>query len=435
MSSKIRFEGMILLLGLALAAPGCGKKEEKKSQDEATKAPDKGMEADRPQPKGMEPDMPQPKGLKATADATAAKPAAAASALEPIPDDQNFVAEVKKTQDILFCESGGKKDLACQALEAAIAKYRTDIQKPMRDWLATRQPADLPATVLYPFAGGDLVTELTVFPKARTYVNISLEHSGPPDPLSKLPEKGQLAGKLQFMKAAKNFLTYGENFSVVLQKQEASKLPGMLPMFLMGLRIHGGEVTAVRYFAVSPDGTLKYHTKADVAKKAPKARAKGQGWKNPQFSARFSNVEIRFKLPGDAQERVLRHLAANLSNVGLKKLPGMEPMLKALGPRALQIKASSYLLWTNDFTAIREWAFDQASDFISDISAPFPEWLKGKGWTVELFGKYRCAVNQNLVGFSLPWRKAFQGKTEPVPFRYGYRDCDQANSLIIGKRK
>ena len=74
--------------------------------------------------------------------------------------------------------------------------------------------------------------------------------------------------------------------------------------------------------------------------------------------------------------------------------PTMPPL------RSVQIKASSYLLWTNDFTAIRAWTFEQAGYFVSDISAPFP--ASGNGVVVQLLEK------------QAPTEQEFTGKKEEI---------------------
>ena len=52
--------------------------------------------------------------------------------------------------------------------------------KPARAFFAAHVPKDVPKKVVYPFAGGDLSTALTVYPDADEITNMSLEPAGDP---------------------------------------------------------------------------------------------------------------------------------------------------------------------------------------------------------------------------------------------------------------
>lgn len=357
------------------------------------------------------------------------------------PRDANVVGpeadlgpEVRQLFGVLFCGSG-QPDAKCARLDRLVARYRKAYLKPMREWLEKRRPKTLPDTVLYPFAGADLLSALSVFPEQRRFIHLALEHGGPPDPLRGAPAKRVAAARWQLLWMAGALLAHGESFSVDLQKQEQAGLPGVLPILLVGLRVHGGTPTGLSYLEVKPDGTVRRYTRQELTAGAPRARRLYVSWKDPRYSRRFSHLELRFRLPGDARDRVVRHFAANLANQGLARARGVAKHLEKIGPVALMIKASSYLLWTRDFSRIRELAFTPARFAIGDISLPYPGWLLKQGFKLETHGRYRCHPKPKLRSSAVPWVQLFRRpKSRLLPFRYGYRDCARNDHLVLLRR-
>jgi hypothetical protein len=348
-----------------------------------------------------------------------------------MPAEAECGAEAKRLFDLLFCE-GIAADAHCKKLEGAMERYRKGYREPMRAWLAKERPTNLPSTLLYPFAGGDLVSALSSFPDQREFVHLSLEHGGPPAPFKDgaSPRLTQARGML--FRMADLLLRHGESFSVDLQKQEQALLPGVLPMLLVGVKVHGGTPTGLAYLKVTPEGSLQRWTRNELDAPGPRARRLYTTWKDPKFSARFANLELRFRLPGDSSDRRVIHLSANLADVGLKRAPGVDRYLSALGPSALMIKASSYLMWTGDFSRIRDLIFEKASFAISDFTAPYPGWLKKRGFSLGLHGRYDCMRNPRLRESAKPWIEAFRRPTsQALPFRWGYIDCKNQNHVVL----
>jgi hypothetical protein len=339
--------------------------------------------------------------------------------------------EAKRLFATLFCEDR-PADRHCQQLTAAMERYRKGYREPMRAWLGKERPADLPDTLLYPFAGADLVSALSAFPDQRRFVHLSLEHGGPPDPLRARKPAEVVQARAMLFRMAELLLRHGESFSVDLQKQEQALLPGVLPMLLVGVKLHGGTITGLAYLRLTPEGALVPWTRAELQATGPRARRLYTTWKDPRYSARFTHLELRFRLPGDTVDRRVIHLSANLADVGLRRSPGVVAHLEALGPVALMIKASSYLMWTLDFSRIRDLIFARTRFAISDFTAPYPGWLKKRGFQLALHGQYDCMRNPRLKESARPWIQAFRKPTSrKLPFRWGYFDCKNQNHLVL----
>jgi hypothetical protein len=359
-----------------------------------------------------------------------------AAVLAETQDGSDVVSRVRETERVLFC-SGRTVDDWCRAIDAAIAGYRKEAVAPTRAWLAEHPlPEPMPDTVLYPFAGGDLVAVLNVLPRHRHLVLVSLEQAGLPRPLHQADAATIWEARLRYGRAVEKFLAHGISYTRDLEQLGFARLPGILPYLLLGLRVHGGGITGLRYLSLEPDGRLR-----GLDRKALEDGGLDTPWNvssgpmSPRRRKRFAHVEVRFRLPGDRADRVVRHLDANLANAELHRVPGLLPYLARLGPRVLVLKASSYLLWSPAFSRIRDAVFAGATRLVADPSAPDPAWLRRLGFSLQVFGRFTCKVVDDFRWYVKPWAEEFARQAPPeLPFRFGYRDCNKQNALIIGKR-
>ena len=167
----------------------------------------------------------------------------------------------------------------CKLVKEAQDAYLQKWVKPARAFFAEKVPASVPKKVVYPFAGGDLSTALTVYPDADEITTMSLEPAGDPRTLAALaaplpdvaktakPGSGsapapradpRLERALATIEKELKFL-YRVNFSNTLNMIDAMRggmLPTQLIFGLSALKIHGYEVVSLRYFNIQPDGTL-----------------------------------------------------------------------------------------------------------------------------------------------------------------------------------
>ena len=100
-----------------------------------------------------------------------------------------------------------------------------------------------------------------------------------------------------------------------LEKESKTELPGEILFDLAALVVHGDEPVSLRYFRLTPDGSIAYVTQADIdAAKKPGERR-----------ALFANAELRFRRAGDtaAPVQVLRHMSFNLDDAHLKADPSL----------------------------------------------------------------------------------------------------------------
>src|SRR5207237_5234090 len=109
----------------------------------------------------------------------------------------------------------------CEIIKAAQSDYLDKWVKPASEFFAAHVPKDVPKTVVYPFAGGDLSTALTVYPDADEITTISLEPAGDPRDLGTLKGK-DLEKALKKVEYELKFL-YRVNFSNTINMIDAMR--------------------------------------------------------------------------------------------------------------------------------------------------------------------------------------------------------------------
>jgi hypothetical protein len=377
--------------------------------------------------------------------------AAALLAATPEAQPKDFIDDARLLFRVVACtgEEPLPEGLDAKVLEPycktqldRMAKYREHWGSVARDFLTALRPAGLPTTVVYPFGGGDLLSALTTYPDAAEVTTLSLELAGDPRRLRGLKDSKKLAANLAaLLEATKSTWVSNDGKSVNLSKLQKGELPGQLSFHLLGLATQGQRPVSVKYFRIEPDGALHYLTEADIAAlEATKAAKLKSEWASPDFSPAFANVEIAFvakDAPAGATPRVHRHIGANLADDALAAHPELLKHLEAKGKVCAMTKAASYLLWRNDFNAMRKYLLEHMEYMVSDSTGIPPDYVKKAGFVQETYGSFEKSFltaprdfNQQLVKLfaSQPARK--------LPFRYGYPDgSDQRRShLVITKR-
>lgn len=326
----------------------------------------------------------------------------------------------------------------CNAILKAQTAYNERWVTPARAFFAERVPKDVPKRVVYPFAGGDLSTALTVYPDADEITNISLEPAGDPRAIDTL-RGNELKKALEKVAYELSFL-YRVNFSNTLNMIDAMRggaLPTELIFALSALKIHGFEVVALRYFTINEDGTLRYLTDDDIAKAPPVADSK------PQVrNAIFANAELQFRRHS-GRTQIYRHIRQNLGDAdgkgigpGLRSDPRVLRYLEAKGEVAAMTKAASYLLSWDSFSLIRGYLTSHAQWMVSDATGVAPKWGRPAGYEYETYGAFVGPHIPAGSGIAKDWRSEFGAQTKrQLKFRFGYPDKSRNNHLVIMRKK
>jgi hypothetical protein len=359
----------------------------------------------------------------------------------------DFTAEGKALLAVGACGEGAAPDnVTAKALERHCGLIKKTQDAYITSWLslarpffAEKVPKDIPKKVVYPFAGGDLSTALTVYPDADEITTISLEPAGDPRTLSVLKGKA-LDTALQKIEYELKFL-YRVNFSNTLNMIAAmrgGRLPTQLIFGLSALKIHGFELVALRYFRLNDDGSIHYLDDDDI-KKAPDA---AKDTTAEQRNYLFSNAEVQFRRP-NGRIQVWRHMRHNLGNDASKGIgPGLKEdttvikHLERKGPIAAMTKAASYLLSWASFSIIRNYLTANVVWMVSDATGIAPKWGKPAGFEYETYGGFKEPHIPAGSDIAKNWRTEFaaQPKRE-LKFRFGYYDKNLTNHLVIMRKK
>jgi hypothetical protein len=281
--------------------------------------------------------------------------------------------------------------------------------------------------VVYPFAGGDLSTALTVYPDADEITTISLEPAGDARSIDDL-RGGELADALDEQRKELKFL-YTVDFSNtmnLIDSMREGRLPGQLIFSLNALRVHGLEPVALRYFRIEPDGSLAYLSDDEVAHTGDPRKVGAQ-----DRNYKFSNMELQFRSPGDARVRVYRHIRQNLDNEHLKD-GRIVKHLAAKGKVAGMTKAASYLLGWESFSTIRKYLLEHVVWMVSDATGIPPQYATPAGFTQETYGTFEGPHISAGADNTKAWITLWKGQPKrELPFRFGYPDTHNHRHLVI----
>jgi hypothetical protein len=386
---------------------------------------------------------PPPSAPASAAQAAADAAAAVASATPdagPAPEEtlegQTFTKEVLAAFRVAAC--GGDDawipanierkvvDSHCQMLLPAFAEYKKEWLEVAMPFIAKLRPPNLPATVVYPFGGGDLVSAIATYPDLTEITTISLEIAGDVRPVLKADNR-RLEKELSVLREhlGKLFLK-AHSRTVNLDIETRGAIPGEVAFTMAALAIHGYEPITLRYFDFDTDGNLVFYKDEDFTK-----YDKAKAGKNP-----FSNAEIRFRKKGDSKVKILRHVAFDLSDGSLRRSPALLKHLDKKGKVSTMTKAASHLLWDDkNFSVIREWLMQHTDWMISDTTGVPPRIAKKYGFVQDVYGQYEwpepfgTVNNQDAQAFHDLFKNA-----QPITFRYGYPDNKSHGHIVVTRK-
>jgi hypothetical protein len=327
----------------------------------------------------------------------------------------------------------------CKAVTAAIATWQARFRDKAKPFFA-REVATAPASVVYPFGGGDLVTALVVYPDATEYTTLSLEGMGDPRvPLATTPAK--LGGQLAHLRDTLA-VTFGWAWNTTYQLSNASsdsergaQPPAILVSALVALAANGYEPVSVRYFTLADDGAIHYLDDAAIAAWDREQHATTRKQQNAVQTGLFDDVEIAFRVKGDANapQKTFRHITADLSDKALADHGAALAFLGKLPAHvAAMTKAASYLLWKPAFGKLRDYLLAHAAVMVSDDTGIPPS--LASSFTYKVWGRYLGShfdfadqtIAKQLVAL---WKGA--ANQGAIDFRFGYYDnADHAHVMI-----
>ncbi len=288
----------------------------------------------------------------------------------------------------------------------------------IRTWSATNIPSRKPV-LFYMFSGPDFLYADAFFSDASTYVLSGLEPVGQIPDLAALPPRA-LGGELRGLQSSLNSVLSFSFFITKKMKTELrdGRLTGTLPILYTFLARSGKTVKETTLVSLNPDGSM---TPFDAAAQPAKGISPG--------------AKITFSSSGGA-EQTLYYFNTDLSDWGLKS-SGFLTFCKGLGQGDSFVKSASYLMHSDNFSAVRDFIVANSATLVQDDSGVPLRFLDGKSWRLTAFGRY-------LRPIGIFSRKTYQpqmqemfakGHAQPLDFGIGYRWRPNESNLLLAIRE
>lgn len=272
-------------------------------------------------------------------------------------------------------------------MEREWARFDRGRLERMRAW--AQAELDVRGAVFYPFSGPDFVYAYNLFPRAGTYVLAALEPVGTVPPPDQVP-----LGALRGVQSSLHTLLTAGYF---VTKDMRANLRGTLPILYIMLARSGCTILDVKPIA--------------------------------------NGVQIRFDAANGGR-RTLFYVTSDLSNGGFRGNKGLHSLLRESGARTAFTKAASYLMHTNEFSAIRESLLNNFRVIVQDDSGiPFRYFDPAK-WNIRLHGAYTPPLDLFKEHYQPDLAQAYgSGAGRPVEFGLGYRWNPREATVIVASRK
>lgn len=295
------------------------------------------------------------------------------------------------------------------AMDRAWAALERDRLQPMRAWSA-RELRGLHSvrTVLYPFGGPDNLHLQVLHPWAERYVLLGLE------PVGTVPELGRLTMRKDLAHLRATLRTAFQSSFFITKDLERDlrhpELRGVLPVLLAFQARLGQELRGIELLDLDGEG-----------RPAP-LKADGR-----PVAAR-----IRYRHPGDREDRELWYLRADLSNYGLHRDPRILGFLRGLGRPHSFLKSASYLLHRPSFTRFREDLARLSGSILQDDSGIPQRYLDAQRWTVTLYGAYQSPIALFKPYAQPELAERYHGRdVRALDFGIGYKHRGRSSNLTL----
>ena len=299
--------------------------------------------------------------------------------------------------------------------EAAFAKIVRGKFARLRLWRETNLPQSLSVipVAYYMFSGPDFLYFDQFFPNASTYIMCGKESLGPaPEPL-RIPDlPGALHNLENAMKSsltATYFIT--QDMKVDLQQQQ---LNGTLPILYVFLARADKSIRDVTFVSLDRGGS--------VHESAP-----GRGG--------TSGVRISYVDNATGRAQTLFYFTTDISDGGIGANPGFMKFCEQHGVGASFLKSSSYLMFEDGFSRVREFLLSHSNLIVQDDSGIPISYFKPDKWNLRLFGTYVGPIELFKQHYQPKLAELYE-QTNPPPFGigFGYQWDFHKSNLIIAER-
>jgi hypothetical protein len=283
----------------------------------------------------------------------------------------------------------------------------------LRTWAVTNLAAPPRPTMFYMFSGPDFLYADAFYSKATTYVLSALEPVGSVPDLARLPRRdvGYLLGSVE--RSMSSILSFSFFITEMMRQDlRAGELNGTLPILFVFLARSGNTIRDVSLIVLDDKGQA-YFANQGVGSKLTRG--------------------VRIVFAGsDGENRTLYYFSTDLSNSGVRS-SGFLQFCATLAPGDSLIKSASYLLYSSNFSAARDFLLTNSATIIQDDSGIPLRNYDPKQWHLLPFGRYSGPIAKFSQRYQPKYAALFRD-SQPMDFGIGYRWRPFESNLLLAIR-
>ena len=300
--------------------------------------------------------------------------------------------------------------ISCPNFNEMVNSYQQKFISKMSTWSSAHLSNADYQTAFYPFSGPDVVTVMSIYPKANYYVLVA--DQVPEYAFINSPEKLSNASQAFECQMLSNFSRRGYYLTNDLIGKNGPK-PRFIKLLIYNFAFAGAKINEVKVLTISPDGMIIPQTKD-----------------TPAHGVRFI-VETK-----DGRAVTVDYLSANISDSGLEKQGHVVKAFERKSSQVVLIKSASHLLQNSYFSTMKNVLISNAKWITQDETGldivPYSE-----NYNLQLFGRF-IAPNTLWAKSPSAQRLAKYYQDHPskqeLPFLLGYEKAG-GSMLMIGQRK
>jgi hypothetical protein len=292
------------------------------------------------------------------------------------------------------------------------AEYTQKIGVPMENW-AKQHINNSADTIFYPFSGPDFTTVHQLFPEAKRYVMVAMQHAGRPMDLGGYSPLITDQSLEQLISAWQLYGTHGFFVTSYLDRYfyaSQGKI-GASTFIAIFLKLQGFDIERATPIRVGAQGEVE-----ELSQDTPV-------WNSVRFNATKTGKPI-----------VLDYLRMDLSNEGLQAAPQNIKFVQDMSVNPTLFKAASHLPQNANFNIIARAVMERAPLIVQDETGIIYTPLSQQ-FDTTLFGKFTIP-HHAFLGYQADLIRAYAQRTDiqPLSFRVGYYK-DGNYVLIVARRK
>ena len=265
----------------------------------------------------------------------------------------------------------------------------------------------------YMFSGPDFLYVDQFFPKADVYILCGKESLGPPpDPLRAANLGAALHNLEEAMHSSLRFSFFiTKDMKVDLQSQE---LKGTIPILYVFLARANKLIKDVTYGSLNDSGNFQ-----------PSAPGRGG----------TPGVRIQYADNHSGREQTLYYFTTDISDGGISSSPGFLRFCDHFGVGGSILKASSYLMFEDGFSRIRNFILEHSQTIVQDDAGIPITYFNRDKWNIRVFGNYAGPIEIFRQHHQAKLAELYQQSAPPpLDFNFGYRWKREESNLIIASR-